>query len=125
MAITLPTASDADTFSQANNTAEITAVQNYFIANVTVLINNAIANGLFYVEPYSIPLVDPTWVSTYFTSLGYTVLYPLVPTYPYQQPFPAAGFPGVIPPGYVSPMTNPFYDGTGAPARYKISWTGA
>ena len=122
MAITLPIASAANTSTNANLADQTVVAQNAFIANVTVLINNAIKNNIFCVEPYCVPLVSTAFVTAYFTALGYTVLFPIVPTYPYNPTF-VPGFPEVLPPGYVTPFSNP-YAGEGPP-RFRISWSSA
>lgn len=118
MSIILPDASTATTESTASIDAATTAAQNAFIANVTVLINEAIANGLYQVEPYTVPLVTSEFVTNYFTPLGYTVTFPIVPNYPYNPAF-VPGFPEVLPPGYQQPFSNPTGFG---PPRIKISW---
>jgi hypothetical protein len=118
----LPNASTANTDSTATNSAAVTTAQDAFIANVTVLINNAIANGGFYVQPLSVPLVSSSFVTTYFENLGYTVVFPIIPSYPYNPAF-IPGFPEVLPPGYQIPLYNT-YAGLGPP-RYQISWSAA
>ncbi len=118
MAIILPPSNEANSQTVANIEAAVIAAQNAFIASTTVLINNAINNGLFFVEPYLVPLVTPDFVTTYFEGLGYTVLFPLVPTYPYNPAF-VPGFPEVLPPGYMAPF--PGVEPIGPP-RFKISW---
>ena len=120
MAITLPNASTADTNSQATNTANIAAAEAAFIASTTVLINQAIANGLFTVMPYLPALVSSTYVTTYFTTLGYTVTYPIIPPGPYDPPF-VAGFPEALPPGYL-PWNYGYAPGL---PRIQISWSAA
>ena len=110
MSITLPNASTANTDTNSNITAETTAAQNAFIANCTVLINQAIANGIFFIEPYAVPLVTPDFVTAYFEGLGYTVLFPLVPPGPFNPAF-IPGFPEVLPPGE-PPMESALADST-------------
>ena len=119
MSVTLPNATDANTESTAVDNAAITDAQNAFIANATVLINQAIQNGIFYVQPFITPLVTADFVNGYFQPLGYTVLFPVVPNYPYNPAF-VPGFPEVLPPGYQEPLYNPV-NGTGPP-RCQISW---
>ena len=119
MAITLPDASTANTESNANLEAQTVIAQNAFIANATVLINNAIANGLFQIEPYLVPLVSVEFVTTYFTNLGYIVTFPAQPTYPYNPDF-VPGFPEALPPGYITPLANAVPNDQ-AP-RFAISW---
>jgi hypothetical protein len=121
MAITLPNASNADTDSQATNNANIVNAQNQFVAAVTVLINNAISNGLFFVQPVLPPLVTSEFVTSYFTNLGYTVTFPLLPSAPYNPAF-IPGFPEVLPPGYQD-WNGPYYNTT--IQRIEIAWTGA
>ena len=115
--VTLPDAAEATTESEAAQAAAIATAQTNFIAEVTVLINNAITNGLYYVEPFVDPLVTPTYVTNYFTPLGYTVLYPISPNYPYNSAF-VPGFPEVLPPGYQQPNLPQ----TPGRPRIKISW---
>jgi hypothetical protein len=52
---TLPNASTANTASTAVDNAAITEAQNAFVANATVLINQAIQNGIFYIQPFITP----------------------------------------------------------------------
>lgn len=115
--VTLPDAADATIDSEAAQAAAIATAQAQFIADVTVLINTATSNGLYYVEPYVDPLVTPAYVTSYFTPLGYTVLYPIIPNYPYNPAF-VPGFPEVLPPGYQQPNVQ---QPPGRP-RIKISW---
>lgn len=79
MSITLPNAATANTDSAAINTADVAAAEATFVADTTVLINQAIQNGLFLVQPILPRLVTSAYVTTYFTALGYTVLFPIYP----------------------------------------------
>lgn len=120
MAITLPNAATANTDSLATIVAETAAAQAAFIANATVLINQAIANGLFRIEPFMVPLVTSTYITTYFQGLGYTVVYPIFPFCCTQwNPCFVAGFPEVLPPGYVPWNCGCGNDGR---PRIQISW---
>jgi len=99
MTIVLPTQADANVGSQNAINAEITAAQAVFMASTTVLINNAINNGFFQVQPYLIPFVSSTFVTTTFQALGYEVLFPIYPFYGYPGYHPCfapAGFPEVL-----------------------------
>lgn len=125
----IPSASDANIDSQASIAAAITAEEAVFIASTTVLINNAISNGFFQIEPFLPFLVSPTFVKNYFTNLGYTVLFPVCNEcgcncygnsgYPYEPCF-VAGFPEVLPPGYIPWNCECGYNG---PARIGIYWS--
>lgn len=123
---TLPTASTANTESNATIAAETATAQTAFIASTTVLINTAISNGLFQVEPFLPLLVTSAYVTTYFTGLGYTVLFPICggcncsgnSGYPYEPCF-VAGFPEALPPGYIPWNCDCGFNG---PARIQISW---
>lgn len=116
MSINLPSAATANTDSTATNTADVAAAEAEFIAATTVLINQAISNGLFCVEPFLPLLVTPSYVSTYFTNLGYKVVFPIIPPGPYWPPI---YIPEVLPPGYIPPNT-PMQIG---PPRILISWS--
>lgn len=118
MSVTLPTASEATIESEAAIAAATTLAQNSFVAEVTVLINQAVINGLYFVQPIAVNLVTPAFVTGYFQPLGYTVLFPALPTF---LPNPAfiPGTPEVLPPGYVPPYSDTQYQG---PPRYNISW---
>jgi hypothetical protein len=118
MSVTLPNAATANTDTNTSITAATTAAQDRFVADVTVLINNAITNGIFFVEPYAAPLVTPDYVKGYFEPLGYTVVFPLVPPGPFN-PTLVPGFPEVLPSDIVGNGDLP--GGNGLP-RYKISW---
>lgn len=130
MSITLPTASQADTRSQANIAAETATAEAQFVAYCTVLINNSITNGLFQIQPFLPPLVTSTYVASYFQPLGYTVLFPAFnggcncsgnSGYPYEPCF-VAGFPEALPPGYEIWSCQ---CGNSGPPRISISWTSA
>lgn len=119
MSITLPNAATANTDSNTTITDETTAAQTNFIAYVTVLINDAISNGLFKVEPFMVPLVTSDYITTYFQGLGYVVTFPIIPPGPWNPCF-VAGFPEVIPPGWVSWNCT---CGCNCPVpRIRISW---
>lgn len=120
MAITLPTASVANTDSNANISAETIVAQTNFIASTTVLINNAISNGFFKVEPYIVPLVTSDYITTYFEALGYSVLFPIIPPGPWNWCFVPAGFPEVIPAGWTNWSCN--CGCNCGPPRIRISW---
>ncbi len=119
MSITLPNASTANADAVAATAAATTAAQAEFVANATVLINNAMGLGQFQIQPFMVPLVTSDYVTTYFQALGYTVLFPIVPPGPWNPCFPPAGFPEVIPPGW-----NSWACGCGqcGPLRIQISW---
>lgn len=120
MSITLPDAATATTDSNAAITAETLAAQTVFVAQATVLIDTAISNGLFLVQPFLPALVTSEYVTTYFTALGYLVLYPIYPNFSNQfnPPF-IDGFPEVLPPGYVPwNVVGPLP----GPVRIQISW---
>lgn len=119
MPYTLPTASTANTDSNATLTANIATANAAFIATATVLINNAITNGLFQVEPYVIPYLDIATITTYFQGFGYTVTFPIVQPGPFQWCGIPAGFPGVVPPNWVG--WNCGCGGCGTP-RVQITW---
>ena len=123
MSITLPNATTANTDSNATISAETLAAQTVFVAAVTVLINQAISNGLFQVQPFLPPLVTSTYVNTYFTGLGYTVIYPVsgggCGCNSQYNPCFVVGFPEVLPPGYVPWNCECGYEG---PIRIGISW---
>jgi hypothetical protein len=70
------------------------------------------------VEPFLPPLVSSDFVTTYFTALGYAVLFPIIPPGPYNPAF-VPGFPEVLPPGFTDwggPQPFP------GPPRIRISW---
>ena len=117
MSVSLPNQATANADSQATITALTTAAEAAFVASTTVLINQAIANGLFFVEPLVVPLVTPIYVTAYFQALGYTVLFPIIPTSPFNPAF-VPGFPEVLPPGY----QQPFAPTPPGPPRFRISW---
>lgn len=119
MSITLPNASTANTDSTATNTADVTAAEVTFVADTTVLINQAIQNGLFFVEPVLPILVTSAYVTTYFQALGYVVTFPILQYNGYNPAF-VPGFPEVLPPGYLNPFFDHAYQG---PPRIKISWS--
>lgn len=131
MSVTLPNASTATTDSNASITAATTAAETAFIASTTVLINQAISNGFFQVQPFLPLLVTSAYVTTYFQGIGYTVLFPICGNNcgngswgwddgccgsPCIGP---AGFPEALPPGYVPWNCACGYSG---PARIQISW---
>jgi hypothetical protein len=118
MAITLPNAATANTESTTANSDAVAVAQADFISTVTVLINNATANGLFMVQPFLPALVTSTYVTTYFAALGYTVQFPIIPPFPGNPCF-VPEFPEVLPPGYV-----PWNCGCNPPGppRIQISW---
>lgn len=117
--VTLPDQASANVGSAASNSAAITTAQNDFIASATVLINQAINNGFFQIEPYMVPLVTSTYITTYFQALGYTVTFPVISPGPWGPCFFPAGFPEVIPPG-LEPWNC--HCGNCGPIRIKISW---
>ena len=120
MSITLPNASTATTNSNATITAETAAAQAVFVANATVLINDAIQNGLFRVEPFMINLVTSDYITTYFQALGYTVVFPIFPPGPFDFCFVPAGFPEVIPSGWTNWGCA---CGSNCTPRIRISWS--
>ena len=120
MAITLPDASTANTDSNATIAAETVVAQDAFIASTTVLINNAISNGLFQVEPFMVNLVTSDFITTYFENLGYTVTFPIISPGPFEFCFAPAGFPEVFPEGWTNWSCN---CGCCKPLRIQISWT--
>lgn len=116
--VTLPDASTAETEALAAQAAAVATAEAAFIASTTVLINNAIELGLPLVEPFLPPLVTSAYVTTYFTDLGYAVLFPIIPPGPFNPAF-VPGFPEVLPPGYTSWGGPNDYSG---PPRIRISW---
>ena len=118
MPITLPNASTANADSVAATAAATTAAQTSFIANATVLINDAMALGYFKIEPFMVPLVTSDYISTYFQALGYTVLFPILPPVPFDPAF-VPNFPEVLPPGWTA--WSDTIDVRSAP-RIRISW---
>lgn len=127
MSITLPTASAADTASNASIAAATAAVQAAFVASTTVLINQAIANGIFLVQPFLPILITQDYVTSYFQPLGYQVLFPICGSCcgGWQECGPCfmpANFPEVTPPGFIPWNCCPDYQG---PPRIQISWVGA
>jgi hypothetical protein len=128
MTYILPDATTANADSNATLAAHTATANAAFIAYATVLINNAVSNGIFRVEPYIAPFMNITTITTYFQGLGYTVLFPIVPPAPFNDLFGglAAGFPEVVPPGWY-PWGFPCNCGgncggnCGAP-RISISW---
>lgn len=124
--MTLPNAATANTDSNANIAAATATAQTNFIASTTVLINNAISNGLFQVEPFLPFLVTSEYVTGYFTPLGYTVLFPICGgscgcgCNSQFNPCFVDGFPEVLPPGYVP--WNCSCGGPSQPSRIQISW---
>ena len=121
MAITLPNAATANTDSTAEIAAATAANQASFIASATVLINQAIANGLYQVEPYMVPLVTSDYITTYFQGLGYTVTFPIIPPGPWWPCYAAAGFPEVLPPGWTNWSCG--CGGNCKPLRIRIAWS--
>lgn len=128
MSLILPNASVNDVSVTANLAAETAAAQAAFVASATVLINQAILNGLFRIQPFLPWLVTPAYVTSYFTDLGYAVQYPVDGYccncsgnggYPYEPCF-VAGFPEVLPPGYIPWNCQCGYSG---PSRIQISWS--
>jgi len=118
---TLPNATTANTESNATIAANVANAQTVFIASTTVLINNAILNGFFQVEPFIIPWLSVGNITTYFQGLGYTVNFPIIPPGPYDPYcWPAAGFPEVVPENWF-----PWRCGCGVcnTPRIEISWT--
>jgi hypothetical protein len=115
MSISLPDESTANAESNAATAAQIAAAEAEFIASTTVAINQAIGLGQFFVEPILPPLVTSAYVTTYFTGIGYTVVFPIIPPGPYNAP---VYIPGCVPPGYIPPNT-PMQPG---PVRIQISW---
>ena len=120
MSYTLPSQAEANSQSSAAYLNAQAKAYAAFIANATVLINNATANGLYEVQPFVIPFLNIPNVVTYFQNLGYTVLFPIVPPGPFLWCGPAAGFPEVIPPGLSPYGCQCWYPG---PPRIQISWS--
>lgn len=123
MSVTLPTASAADTASNAAIAAATTAAQAAFVASTTVLINQAIGNGLFRVQPFLPILITAEYVTSYFQPLGYAVLFPICSNCcTWQECDPClmpANFPEVLPPGFIPWNCCPGFQG---PVRIQISW---
>lgn len=120
MSISLPNQATANAESLAATAAATAASQAAFIASATVLINDSIANGFFQIEPYMVPLVTSSYITTYFEALGYTVLFPIVNPGPYEFCFAPAGFPEVLPEGWTNWSCN--CGRSCGPVRIKISW---
>jgi hypothetical protein len=120
MSIILPNEADANSETIANNDEAIATAKAEFVANTTVLIVNAVANGLFSVAPFLPELVPSAYVVSYFQGLGYVVLYPAVPqSNEWLNPPFIAGFPEVLPEGYI-----PWNQNTpSGPLRVQISWS--
>jgi hypothetical protein len=121
MAVILPPQSEANNSTTNNILANIATANANFIASTTVLINNAIANDFYEVEPFIIPFLSIPTVTAYFQALGYTVTFPIIPPGPWGMFYPAAGFPEVVPGGstyWAGPFNN-----SEAP-RLEISWAG-
>ena len=119
MSITLPNEAAAHAAALAAQAAAITAAQDAFVANATVLINQAMALGQLFIQPYMVPLVTSDYITTYFTALGYAVLFPIIPPDQFNPNF-IAGFPEVLPPGFT--FAGQVTSGLGPP-RIQISWT--
>jgi len=123
MTYTLPDATTANTDSNATLAAHTATANAAFIASATVLINNAVANGLFQVEPYIAPFMNITTITTYFQGLGYVVTFPIVPPGPYDPYcYLAAGFPEVIPPNWYPWGSLCMCGGNCEPPRMSLSW---
>lgn len=126
MAITLPPYSQANDLTATGIAAKIATANATFIASATVLINNAVNNGFYQIQPFVIPYLSISTVTTFFESYGYNVLFPSTfgcncdgnAGYPYEPCF-VAGFPEVLPPGYVP--WNCQCNECGTP-RVTISW---
>ena len=110
---TLPDQSDANAASFAAQTAAVTAGNAAFIQSATILIENAISNSLYAVEPFLPINVDYNVVAAYFTGLGYTVQ--LLPIGPFGWPpiYPAPGWNGF--PGFFNGAAPP-------PAFPSLEW---
>jgi hypothetical protein len=121
MPTTLPNAATANTNSNATIAALTAAAQANFIASTTVLINQAINNGLFQVQPFMVPLVTSAYIISYFQTLGYTVLFPIIPSGPYEFCFAPAGFPEVLGNNWTNWSCN--CGRSCGPIRIQISWT--
>lgn len=119
MAITLPTQSQANTDSLAAQATATADAQAAFIANTTVLINNAITLGQFFVQPFIVPLVTSTYITTYFQALSYTVVFPITPPGPWDPCFAPAGFPEVLGPDWCNWSCC---CGSNCTPRIQISW---
>lgn len=120
MSITLPNAATANTDSLAATAAATATAQAAFVASATVLINQAIALGFFKIEPFMVSLVTSDYITTYFQALGYVVTFPIIPPSPWNPCF-VAGFPEVIPPGWISWNCTCGCDCL--PPRIRISWS--
>lgn len=127
MAITLPDQASANAASAAAAAAALASAQSQYIASVTVLINNATKNGFLRVQPYLIPPITSAFVTSYFEALGYTITFPAFADgcncsgnagYPYIPCF-VAGFPEVLPPGYIPWDCECGFPG---PPRIQITW---
>lgn len=119
MPVTLPNATTANTESFASIAAATATAEAAFIASTTVLINQATALGIFQIQPYLPALVTSAYVTTYFTGLGYSVLYPILPPSPFNWCGIPAGFPEVVPKNWVNWGCGCGY--TGLP-RIQLSW---
>jgi len=127
---TLPDQATANAASFAAQTAAVTAGNTAFIQATTILIENAISNKLYTVEPI-IPLnVDYNAVLPYFTGLGYTVQFMLSLPNGWPPIYPAPGWDGPFgwngaapPPPFPSEqwLSWQFYVQANTP-RMVISW---
>lgn len=98
---TLPTASEALTQTLANIAVFTAAANTLFIANATVLINNAIALGFYGIAPFITKWLDQDTIVSYFEALGYTVIIPVIPGFNFA----------FNPPPQIAPL------------RMQITWT--
>lgn len=131
---TLPDQSDANIAAAAAQAAAITAGNAAFIQSTTILIENAIANGLFTVFPSLGINVDYTVVSAYFTNLDYVVSVPPYPGFGWPPIYPAPGWDGSFcdfggfqnsgpPPAYPSPGWAAWQNYVQShPFKIQISW---
>ena len=125
MNITLPSAALANDESISSINTFISAAEATFLASTTVLITNAISNGLFKVEPFLIPFVTSTYVNSVFQPLGYVVSFPI---FPFNCGFEYPDFPCTAPAGFPEVLGNtwfPWNCNCGCdcgPPRISISW---
>lgn len=125
MSITLPTASVANTDSAASRATFTANAEAVFLASTTVLINNAISNGLFQVAPFLIPFITSTYVRSIFEPLGYVVSFPI---FPFNCGFTYPDFPCLAPANFPEVLGNTWFPWNCdcgcdcGPPRILISW---
>ncbi len=74
--MSIPARSVAQSETDTTYDAIVAAANAQFIAEVEVLINQAIEQGKYNLHLTTPPNVDPMYVNTYFFNLGYTISFP-------------------------------------------------